>query len=233
MLFIANTIATIINCCSHKDELQQQHQPQLLIFVVCVVIVSICIVISLTKCHNSTKNSQKHQQQEEKLYELIENEYPMATSNHVLRVRLHSNVIFLNLYYCESQQRSELLVEFIKSPTHHAVASSFTANIHILLERLNQVCVLLWTFSTNHRYLIHLVSKTVISFYIFYATLFLDVPKYDYYFYFVFILVMILWYLLFNILTNFVFISIKQTVPCRIISFVPSWIYESTFKFLL
>lgn len=228
MLFIANTIATIISCCSHIDELQpqqQQHQPQLLISVVCVVIVSICIVISLKRCSNSTEESRKHQQQEESLYQLTEKEYPATTSNHVLLVRLRSNITFLNPYHYESQLQSE----FAKSFTH-VVDPLFTSNV---LERLDQVGVLLWTISTNHRYLIHLVGKTVISISIFYTTLFLDVPKYDYYFYLIFILPLILRYLLFNGLTNFMINSNKQTVPCRIISFVSSRIYGSKLKFLL
>lgn len=232
MLFLAKIIATIINC-SHTDRLQQQYQPQLLFFVVCVVIVSIWIVISLKKCQNSVKNSQKHQQQQGKLYELIENEYLIATSNHVIRIRLQPNMCFLNLHYCESQQRSEQLVEITKTSTHATVVSSLTVSIHILLKRLNHVCFLLWTLFTNHLYLIYLVSKIVISFYIFFTTFTLDVPKNGYYFYFVFILLMILWYLLFNIFTNLMFISYKQSVPCCIISFVPSRIYESTFRFCL
>lgn len=227
MLFIANTIATIISCCSHKEELQQQHHPQLLISVVCVVIVPICIVISLNKSNSSTRHSQKHQQQEGKLYKLIENEQSMTTSNHVSRVRLPSNVC--NLYYRESQQQTDLLVEFIKASTH-VIGPSFTPNI---LERLDKISVFLKTLSNNRRCVIYFVGKAVISIYTFYTFLFLDIPKYDQYYYLIFILPTILRYLLFSVFTNFVLVSNKQTVTCRIINFVPSRIHESKFEFLL
>lgn len=221
MLFIANTIATIISCCTRKSGVQHSHQPTLLLFVVCVVIVTmICIVISLKMCHRLTKNSQEHQQQEDRLYE-FDDDYLIATSNRDHRIGSHVFII----YCSESLQRNEKLAESLVSSAKAACFSSYIQNC---LKRLTLRTVLLIS-SYKQRFCLQSRKRTQISFHSFYTNPILDVPNYHHYFEFIFILELLFRYLLFTMIMFInVFTSINPNITSRMIYFVYLRIYGTS-----
>lgn len=225
MLFIANTIATIIKFCTPKIGVQHSQQSKLLLFVVCVVIVTmICIIISPKTCNKLTKNSQQHQQQEERLYE-FDNDYLIATSNHNHRIGSHGTFYVLTTYCFEFLRRNEKSLESLITSTE----APFTSYIQNCLKRLMLGSILLLR-STKQGFRSQCQNSKEISFHIFYTSPVIDVPNHHY-FYFIFILVILFRYLLSTMFTFItVFVSINSIVTRRIIYFVYSRIYGTSFK---